>query len=222
MTEQFDREKPLVVVIHGIWMHGVLMTYLCHRLRKAGYQTVQFNYRFLHDTATTSAVKLARLIDTYSVREISIVAHSLGGLVALEYLRDFSASPVSTLVMLGTPLKGSQTARVLARSWIGKKLLGKSLDALTSVARSVENVSIGMVAGTVGLGVGQFITRLPRPFDGAVSLDETRVDWLKDHVAIKQNHFGMMFSPSAAAQVIHFLRFKSFVHDEGINETRLD
>ena len=93
-----------VVLLHGLWMPGAVMHWLATRLEAAGFATETFSY---HSVAEGPERAARELVDYVGTRDCAIVAHSLGGLVALQALCDAPALPVHRVVCLGSPLTGS-------------------------------------------------------------------------------------------------------------------
>jgi pimeloyl-ACP methyl ester carboxylesterase len=144
---------------------------------------------------------------------VSLVGHSLGGLVALEALRRQPDLPVSRVVCLGSPLRGSSTARSLAdHGWA--LALGRSSGMLLDGLPAWEGrARVGLVAGSVPHGLGSLLGALGESSDGTVGLDETRLPGLADHCVVPASHSGLVFSPDAARQTAAFLRAGCFRHD---------
>jgi hypothetical protein len=63
-----------------------------------------------------------------------------------------------------------------------------------------------MVAGTLPLGLGQFLGRFDGPSDGTVALAETRLEGIADHLVVRTSHTGLVLSPHVAQAVGMFLR----------------
>ena len=53
-----------------------------------------------------------------------VVAHSLGGLVACEAIASHADLPAGRVVLMGSPVRGSRTARAVASHWYGPAALG--------------------------------------------------------------------------------------------------
>jgi hypothetical protein len=88
----------------GPVLHGYLPLKLT--LEAAGYTVHGFDYDWRRDIAAT-ATALALRLATESAREISLIAHSMGGLVARIALHAESGQRVQRLITLGTPHGGS-------------------------------------------------------------------------------------------------------------------
>ncbi len=111
-----------VVLVHGLDDPGLVWMNLAPALQAAGYGVSILNYpndQPIHDSARLFARELQADFG-HSTGAISIVAHSMGGLVAREMLTnpalactvpDCKRPPVSQLIMVGTPNHGSYLAR---------------------------------------------------------------------------------------------------------------
>lgn len=136
-----------------------------------------------------------------------LVAHSLGGLIALQTLRRESDLGVQRVVCLGSPLCGSRAATGLSRWGFGQKLLGRSADLLRNGVPGWNGTAqIGLIAGTSGMGAGRLLAKLKMPHDGTVEVDETRLVGLADHLCLAVSHTGLLASKEVARQVTCFLQ----------------
>jgi pimeloyl-ACP methyl ester carboxylesterase len=199
-----------VLLLHGIWMRPFVMRYLGGRLKRAGLHPHYFYYHGVLNTPEKNIEMLSRKIEQLNNGPLYVVAHSLGGLLLLRYLENHPQTPITRIVLLGSPVNGSHVAETLSKCYIGRLILGTSKDLLVSGARATSGSSIGMVAGTRGIGVGRLISTLKEPRDGAVFLRETQAKWLTDHVAIHHSHTGMLFSPSVAKLILHYFQSGTF------------
>lgn len=196
-----------VLLLHGLWMRSLAMLPLSARLRRAGFDCLRFDYPTLSGGPGPAVERLCRQLRKASAEGIDLVAHSLGGLVALRALQCEPGLPVRRLVCLGSPLRGSRTAQGLAAWPIGPVLLGRSAELLRSGLPAWEGkTEIGMIAGRTPVGMGRLIGHLAPPHDGTVCLAETELPGLSDHIALATTHTGMLFSPAVARQVAAFLR----------------
>jgi pimeloyl-ACP methyl ester carboxylesterase len=202
-----------VVLVHGIWMNGWDMSLLRYRLRKAGFTAIQFSYHSVAEPLHTNAQRLQQFLATITADTIHIVAHSLGGLVVRQLFHDFPEQKAGRIVTLGAPHGGSYVAGQLKNHSIGRAILGKSLkDGLLGNAPAWDvKRELGVIAGNRSMGVGRFLTRLPKPNDGTVVLQETPLQGMSDYVVMPVNHIGLLFSKAVALQVVRFLSDGAFV-----------
>lgn len=195
-----------LLLIHGLLNADIWLYRLAGRLREAGFEPRLFSYSSLLEGPPLA---LPRLIERLGAMPhgSGIVGHSLGGLMALEALRQAPGLPVDRVMCLGSPLRGSQTARaVAARAWT-RPMLGRSAGLLQTGLQDWNGpAQVGMVAGDLERGLGRLFTRFDGPSDGTVGVGETRLPGLADHCIVRASHSGLVFSESAAAQAVHFLR----------------
>ena len=65
---------------------------------------------------------------------------------------------------------------------------------------------LGIVAGSVPLGMGRLLGSLALPHDGTVAVEETQLPGATDHIVLPVTHFSMLWSRAVADQVVAFLR----------------
>lgn len=194
-----------VLLLHGIWNAKAWLAPLARRLRSEGMEVEVFGYPSVLGGPDVAVPRLiARLRGSQAV---SLIGHSLGGLVALQALRNEPELPVDRVVCLGSPLRGSGAARGLAsRPWISPAL-GRSAGLLQAGFERWEGrPQVGVVAGNIARGLGRHFARFEGDSDGTVGLEETRLPGLTDHCVVAASHSGLVFSPEAARQAAHFLR----------------
>ncbi len=201
--------KRDVVFVHGLWMTGLETLWLARRVgRRLGAGTRTFNYRSVAASASTSAATLGRMVWALDAEVVDLVGHSLGGIVILKLLQAAPALPPGRVVLLGAPLQGSRAALALARGPGGRQILGRANaeSVLEPGPRDwVAAREVGVIAGTAPYGLGRLIARLDGTNDGVVLLEETRFDGARDHLALRVNHSGMLFSRTVAEQTAAFL-----------------
>ena len=105
----------VVVLVHGLDEPGDIWDELIVALKQAGHTPLVFVYpndQPITDSAKLLTEQLARLPQT-GIKSVSLVAHSMGGLVSREMLSndDMRGYPkVKRLIMVGTPQHGSSLA----------------------------------------------------------------------------------------------------------------
>lgn len=191
-----------VVLVHGLWMPAVSMRWLGARLARAGYRTEALGYSTILGGPEAAVPALSRLIER---EPCHVLAHSLGGLIAMQALRERPELPVGRVVCLGSPLCGSAAADGVARMPLLGRLLGRSARLLRrGCAEWNGRAEFGVVAGRHALGLGQFFCRFDGECDGTVAVAETRLPGLADHAVIDASHFGLLGSREAAALAMRF------------------
>jgi pimeloyl-ACP methyl ester carboxylesterase len=198
-----------VLLIHGIWNTRLWLLPLARRLRAEGLQVRIWGY----DSVLGGPERAARaLVDSLRGQpEVDLVGYSLGGLVALQALHEAPELAVRRVVCLGSPLRGSCTARALcARRW-SSLALGRSAQLLQRGLDGWDGgAEVGVVAGCVPRGVGRLLSVVDLESDGTVALEETRMPGARDHCVVRASHSGLLLSPEAAAQAACFLRHGRF------------
>ena len=115
---------------------------------------------------------------------------------------------------------GSRAAAFLSQQDWAEPFLGKSLpagvvhEAANEWASHVCHVrDVGVIAGTVGIGMGRLVTTFDGDNVGSVAVSETRLDGAKDHICMPVSHKGMLVSSDVADQAAAFLRRGEFLRD---------
>lgn len=203
--------NPPVLLLHGIWNARAWVGPLAWRLRARGFSVDTFGYSSVFGGPDVAVPQLLERLKGSG--PVSLVGHSLGGLVALEALRQQPDLPVSRVVCLGSPLRGSGTARSLAdHGW--SLALGRSSELLLDGLPAWEGrAQVGLIAGSVPHGLGSLLGAIGEASDGTVALDETHLPGLADHCVVPASHSGLVFSPDAARQTAAFLRDGRFRRD---------
>jgi pimeloyl-ACP methyl ester carboxylesterase len=204
--------SPKVILVHGLWLNGLEMFWLGRRLRRCGFEPVRFRYADTRRTLADNARRLQQWLQSIDGEEVHFVAHSLGGILLLDLFRKFPGQRPGRVVLLGSPVAGSEAARRLSRLPLLGATLGRSVESglLGGAPAWDEKRDLGVVSGTLGLGMGRLLGGLQRPHDGTVAQLETRLPGARQSVAVRAGHFGLLVSAEAARQVCAFLRLGRF------------
>lgn len=207
-----DENKQTVILVHGLWLGKWVMKKLAVNLQKNGYEVMVLGYSSTKQSPAENAAALYELASQVQTPIVHFVAHSLGGIVVLKFLRQYTWTRPGRVVLLGSPLLGSEKAKRLYRLPLGKKMLGRSVDngLLSALHASPESREIGMIAGTSPLGLGLILGRLHEPNDGTVAVSETGLPGISETRLIKTSHTGMLFNLQVANEVTAFLRHGHF------------
>jgi len=198
-----------VILVHGLWVPGVVMQPLAARLERAGYRCHAFSYMGAARPLGVHAERLARFARAVGSQfgPAHFIGHSLGGLVVLEALNAHADVAAGRVVLLGTAALGCYAGRRLARRGPGRWFLGQSEDLWREgrTARWTRGEALGVLAGSLPIGLGRLFGPLPGVNDGVVRLEETAIDGMADRVVLPVGHSAMLISAKVAAQVCAFL-----------------
>ena len=183
---------------------------LARRLRRRGFAPILFNYPTLWNSPTAAMERLAMRLYGLGTGPVHIVAHSLGGLIAVQACNQFQKLPAGRIVCLGSPLAGSSAARGLADKHLGW-IAGRSGPLLRGgLAALPAGRQVGMIAGVQSLGLGKYFGPLDGPNDGTVAVWETKLPGMAGHVTVPSSHSGLVLSPLVAELAGNFLETGHF------------
>ncbi len=204
-----------VILIHGLWMRGVVLLPHQHWLGKRGFSVRRFSYPSMRQGLQQNARALSRFVASTDGDEIHLVGHSLGGLVVLDMIAQYRDPRIRRAVLMGAPVMGCHCASVLLRTPSLASIVGRSLKEWFVMPRPklLGDVEIGIISGSRSLGLGRLIPGLPRPNDGVVSVLETQLPQASDFITLPVTHSQMLVSPACADEVAAFLRSGSFRHE---------
>jgi triacylglycerol esterase/lipase EstA (alpha/beta hydrolase family) len=120
-----QRAKDPVLLLHGVLCNAGVWRSLKRRLRKAGLGPVYApSYgpplASIDTFADQIAERVDRILATTGASQVSIVAHSMGGLVARAYVRKHGAAKVKRVITIGTPHAGSVHAWLFPGTSLGQ------------------------------------------------------------------------------------------------------
>lgn len=192
-----------VVVLHGLYMSGLIMWPLCRRLQKRGYSTLNLSY----NTLSPDMDAICRQIDTFIDGEpTAFVCHSMGGLIARRYLERGSANVrwVDPVITLGTPHKGSSLAREIHASGL-KGMLKSSIEYLLANNHQWPfKARLYSIAGDLPVGLMPLLSR-DSTSDGTVLIDETRVTGMTEHKVFPLSHTSLIYSRRVLEYILRIL-----------------
>lgn len=93
-------------------------------------------------------------------------------------------------------------------------IVGRSIRdcSARSLREATAGAEIGVIAGSRSFGLGRVIPGLPRPNDGVVSVEETRLVGCRDAITLPIGHSEMLVSKACTTQIISFLKGGCFIH----------
>jgi triacylglycerol lipase len=217
-----NREE-CVVLLHGLGRTSSSMGKLEKFLFGKGYRTVNFRYpstrESIEQIAAMHIPKAIAKCREGPATKIHFVTHSLGGIVARQYLQANTLPKGSRLVMLAPPNQGSEVADYLKRFFAYRWLMGPAGEQMGTGPESVPNtldpinVEVGIITGDKSFNP-LFSSLIPGPDDGRVSIERARLEEMTDFLVIPSSHTFIMRNPDVIWQVAHFLEHGGFDHSQ--------
>lgn len=205
-----------MVLVHGLWLSGWSLSILGRRLARYGFEICSFSYPSVNQNLLQNAERLQRFLVQLERPIVHLVGHSLGGIIIRALFHQHPEQPPGRVVTLGSPHGGSYPASVLARTALGRKITGRSIQQLiVGMPAHWEPVNrdIGLITGDLSIGMGRLFPRLPRPNDGVVSAAESQLPGATDSITLHVSHTAMVVSSQVAYQVSWFLKHGRFQTD---------
>ncbi|CAM2861948.1 esterase/lipase family protein [Vibrio neptunius] len=201
-----------IVILHGLYMHGLAMQPLSQKLRSYGYETQTISY----NSVSIDEHKVFNTIDqALSPHQPNVlVGHSLGGLIIKHYLasREPDTHNVSHVVAVGSPLRGASIVSRIQDLGMGA-MLGNAAEFGLKEHEDVWRFpqKLGSIAGTLALGARALLMMGNKTLsDGTVTVDETKIEGMSDHIEMKSAHTSMIYTSFVPKQIDHFVRTDHF------------
>jgi pimeloyl-ACP methyl ester carboxylesterase len=192
-----------VVLVPGLWMPAVAMSFLGAQLARRGFSTRLFAYRG-RSPLDANVERLARLMRDLGTRP-HFLGHSLGGLLVLETLHRHAEIQAESVVLLGAPVRGCYAGRRFGRAGMGRWMMGACGPLWEErAALWKRREPLGVIAGTLPLGLGRAFGRLPGQNDGVVCVAETAVDGMTAQSLVPLGHSSLIVSGRVAGLAARF------------------
>lgn len=210
-----------VILLHGLARSARSMRPLQQALEAQGYHVENVGYASRHACVETLAEQaIAPALEKCAdASRVHFVTHSLGGILVRQYLHQHPVNKLGRVVMLGPPNRGTEVVDRIG-SWPGFHFingdaglqLGIGADSLPNRLGAAD-FELGVIAGNRSINPLLSLV-IPGDNDGKVSVSNTRLEGMKDHLVMPVTHPLMMRNKKVIAQVIHFLQTGSFRHDD--------
>jgi pimeloyl-ACP methyl ester carboxylesterase len=218
-SERAHAASDGVVLLHGIGRTSRSLRKLERSLQQAGLATLNLTYASRKKPLERLAEHIHPEISRFSQcihGPLHFVGHSMGGLLARVYVARYRPTRLGRVVMLGTPNGGSEMADLLQGSLFYRSYYGPAGLQLTTQPDPTlallppPDYPVGVVAGDRALNPIAWRCRLPRPNDGCVSVESSKLTGMADHITIRATHVGLSRHADAIRQTIAFLSVGRF------------
>jgi pimeloyl-ACP methyl ester carboxylesterase len=208
-----------VVLLHGISRTARSFRKMQTALEGCGFATLNQDYASRRKALEALAEDIHPSIQRFASGidgSVHFVCHSMGGLLARVYLARYRPKRLGRVVMLGTPNSGSEIADRLKhigvyRTWFGPagQQLVTQRDAAVAAMFPPVDYPVGIIAGNRSV-YPISSAFLPKPHDGRVSVENTKLDGMADHIVMETSHPWLVRNGPAIEQTIVFLRDGEF------------
>jgi pimeloyl-ACP methyl ester carboxylesterase len=204
-----------VVLLHGISRTSRSLRKMRAAIEASGFATLNIGYPSRRKALQALADDIHPAVARFAERipgSLHFVGHSMGGLLARVYLARYRPPRVGGVVMLGTPNGGSEIADRLQDFWLYRAWFGPAGQQLGTMRDDATNTMLPPIDYPVGIIAGErsiypiASLLLPTPNDGRVSVENTKLDGMADHVVISASHPWLPRNAVAIEQTIAFLR----------------
>ncbi len=206
-----------VILLHGLARSDRSMSKLEKALRGEGYCVQNINYESTRNNIQSLAEQVIgpAIAACPGESRVHFVTHSMGGILVRQYLHRHDIPNLGRVVMLGPPNKGSEVIDNL-KDFPGFHFFhGDAGLELGTGETSVPNrlghatFDLGIIAGTRSVNI--LLSRMiPGVDDGKVSVENTKLEGMSDHIEMDVTHTFMMRNDKVIAQVVHYLEHGRF------------
>ncbi len=212
--------KHKIYIVHGILGGPHEYIRMRRALRKVGFVSDVFTYRSRKELVLDVGKKLYERIKQDKVDKISLIAHSLGGLVLRAMLvhaqADENFPVIDKVVMIATPNQGAASGDYINSKAILRFIFGINIrdiknddDSLAKKLPTDFNAEVGIIAGARGKKRGY------NPFmdydnDGEIYPEETKLGTEKAFLTVKSNHVTILQNKKTVRAVARFMQTGEF------------
>lgn len=207
--ETCNLKLETVVLVPGLWLPAWSLAWFARRLAREGFAARRFAYPSVRSDLRRNAARLNAFLSALDAPVIHLVGHSLGGIVIRALFHYYPEQRPGRIVTIASPHQGSRVAARLRRFRPMRALIGESIGGLLegeTEAWSLPPREIGVIQGTLPVGLGRLFCRLASPHDGLLEHIESALPDATDRVELSVSHTGALLSRRVVAETGHFLR----------------
>ncbi len=209
-----------VVLLHGLARTAASMDVMQQALADAGFETANIDYPSRHHSVEELAAMavpdgVAACRAKQGVERIHFVTHSLGGILLRQFLAGNELEELGRVVMLAPPNQGSNAVDELDHlpgfDWLNGpagRQLGKGENSVP-LRLGPADFEVGIIAGSRTIDPVTSAV-LDNPDDGRVSVEDTRLEGMRDFVVVEHSHAFIMRMSRPVELTIRFLTSGSF------------
>lgn len=207
-----------IVILHGIARTYRSMRSLAKFLESKGYPVLNLDYPSTRIPLESLIEHIDKQVTAFNQdlqRKIHFVGYSMGGLLARGVINKHRPSNLGRVVQLAPPNQGSEVADFWKNNFLFKWIFGPAGQDLGAEKKSFARI-LGVVDFELGIIAGNRTwdpissAMIEGPNDGKVSVENTKVPGLADHIVIPASHTFIIYNQEAWNQTLHFLEYGKF------------
>ena len=202
-TLKLNLRRPPVVFVHGFLGDFDTWGSMSLNLKARGFENISQSYRVgsgsIEDQSEALAKDIARITEFSSCKKVDLVCHSMGGLIARNYVQsNYYAGNVRKLITVGTPHHGVPYSGYLFGK-IGSMYYNThkiAINQLLENSRFLRNLNGGETSGyhrVSGIEYGNIYTS---GWDGIVYAGSARLNMVPAYIVYDIPHSSMIGDPS--------------------------
>lgn len=212
-----------VVLLHGLIRTKGSMNRMGRALEAQGYRVCNVGY-------PSTKHEIRQLAEEYvypsvqacvgdSESPVHFVTHSMGGILVRQLAADLLKDRMGRVVMLSPPNGGSEVVDRIGDWWLFRAINGPAGSQLGTANDSAvqqlgpPDFELGIITGTRTINPINSLM-IEGKDDGKVSVDNARLDGMKDFLALPVSHPFIMKKRKAIEETIHFLLAGKFAEGE--------
>ena len=188
--------RDCVILLHGIGRTARSLRKMEIALQSSRFTTLNLDYASRRKPLGELADDIDPVIKRFigDARAVHFVCHSMGGLLARVYVGKYRPRQLGRVVMLGAPNGGSEIADRLSRYRAYRMVFGPAGQQLGTRRTAAVQALLPRVDYPVGIIAGSRSVYpisgmwLPKPHDGRVSVKNTELEGMTDHIVLPVAH----------------------------------
>jgi len=205
--------------LHGISRSSRIMSTLEDALSTESYDVKNIDYPSTSMSMEALAEWVFEKIRPYcqnTRQPIHFVTHSMGGMIARLIIRDHRPTTLGRVVMMAPPNQGSIVADFMQRFWFFRKWFGPAGRQLGTNRDGIHHqlgpadFECAIIAGDRSADPWFSWFLYHGPNDGKVSVENTKLEGMKEQVVIHATHTFLPKNKKAIRLIQNFLRYGTF------------
>lgn len=127
------QSKEIIILLHGLGRHASSMRHIQQSLQEIDLEVYSIDYNSRAQNLSTSINEVKESLAALNLpakKKVSMIGHSLGGLIALKIMEDLKEEERGLCMTLGTPFYGSPVIKFLKKSFYIENFYGPVFEEL--------------------------------------------------------------------------------------------